>query len=164
MEDDTLSYDLDELAERAGLSRRTIRYYQQRGLVQGPTGLGRGKHWTAAHLERLLWVKAQQEAGRSLDAISGALGAPPPPSAPPAPLPALWARLAVSADVELHVRAGALSPDALQRLHAAVLGALAAESDASAAPATGASLAVGDSAPATPVVLCDPALSQEDPR
>jgi len=123
-------YDIAELAELGGVNRRTVRYYVQRGLLPAPTGTGRGRHYTQAHLERLVYVRQQQEAGIPLAHIEAALGlggapaasAPacprtnaPPPSAPTGL--SRWTRVVVAEGVELHVR-GAL-PDE-ERLRAAV--------------------------------------------
>jgi DNA-binding transcriptional MerR regulator len=41
---DAVLYAIGDLAELAGVSRRTIRYYVQEGLVPAPLGLGRGSH------------------------------------------------------------------------------------------------------------------------
>lgn len=99
---------IEELADRAGVSRRTVRYYVQRGLLPSPTGLGRGKHYTAQHLEVLVRIRELQEQGVSLTDIQASQSAPaePAPPAAPAAAPAqsLWTRVAVSEDVELHVR------------------------------------------------------------
>ena len=106
---------IDDLADRAGVSRRTVRYYVQEGLLPAPLGVGRGRHYDRSHLERLLQVKALQEAGRSLDDIRAALNAPASladqgaaalrlPAPPPASLPrSTWRRLELAPGVELHV-------------------------------------------------------------
>ncbi|MGH2460949.1 MAG: MerR family transcriptional regulator [Chloroflexota bacterium] len=44
-----------ELAEQAGLTRRTIRYYVAEGLLPAPGGRGRRRAYTAEHL---LWLQA----------------------------------------------------------------------------------------------------------
>ena len=59
-------YAIEELATLGGVSRRTVRYYVQEGLIPPPLGLGRGNHYTPEHLEQLLRVKALQENGRTL--------------------------------------------------------------------------------------------------
>ncbi|HRE92169.1 MAG TPA: MerR family transcriptional regulator, partial [Myxococcota bacterium] len=71
---------IGELAERAEVSRRTIRFYVQRGLIAPPQGGGRGAHYTEEHLERLLAVKRLQEVGIPLEVIQQRLG---PLEAPP---------------------------------------------------------------------------------
>jgi DNA-binding transcriptional MerR regulator len=103
-------FGIEELAGLAGVSRRTVRYYIQEGLLPAPLGVGRGRHYDQGHLDRLLRVKAWQEAGRSLDEIRALLQSPPRraaalASAPlPAPIPrSAWRRLELAPGVELHV-------------------------------------------------------------
>jgi DNA-binding transcriptional MerR regulator len=100
-------YAIGDLATLGGVSRRTVRYYVQEGLIPSPLGVGRGNHYDAAHLEQLLRVKAMQEAGRTLDEIRRALGhrrARERPVRDEPPLPrSLWRRLSLTSGVELHV-------------------------------------------------------------
>jgi len=102
-------YAVGELADRGGVSRRTVRYYVQEGLIPAPHGVGRGDHYGREHLDRLLQVKALQEAGRSLDEIrqllhGGAAAAARPLVAVARPLPReVWRRVTVAPGVELHV-------------------------------------------------------------
>jgi len=101
-------YNIDELADLGGVSRRTVRYYVQEGLLPAPFGVGRGRHYGQAHLDRLLEVKAQQEAGLSLDDIRSRRTPQPgggkPSPRPPQPLPrSTWRRLELAPGVELHV-------------------------------------------------------------
>src|SRR5262245_11949112 len=70
---DAVLYAIGDLADLGGVSRRTVRYYVQEGLLPAPLGLGRGNHYGPAHLEQLLKVKAMQEAGRTLEEIKYAL-------------------------------------------------------------------------------------------
>jgi len=110
---------IDELADRGGVSRRTVRYYIQEGLLPAPLGVGRGLHYDQAHLDRLLRVKALQEAGRSLEEIRGLVRSPArrttagaaaegasaaAMAALPKPIPrSAWRRLELAPGVELHV-------------------------------------------------------------
>jgi DNA-binding transcriptional MerR regulator len=101
-------YNIDELAELGGVSRRTVRYYVQEGLLPAPLGVGRGRHYDQAHIDRLLEVKAQQEAGLSLEEIRARRGTTPGGSTPTPrvsqPLPrTTWRRLTLAPGVELHV-------------------------------------------------------------
>ena len=101
-------YGIDELADLGGVSRRTVRYYVQEGLLPPPLGVGRGRHYGRPHLDRLLEVKAWQEAGLSLEEIR-ARRVPSPGGSTPAPrlsqpLPrTTWRRLTLAPGVELHV-------------------------------------------------------------
>jgi DNA-binding transcriptional MerR regulator len=102
-------YAVGELADLGGVSRRTVRYYVQEGLIPAPLGVGRGDHYGREHLDRLLQVKALQEAGRTLDEIRqlldvGAVSTMRAAAAVARPLPReVWRRVTVAPGVELHV-------------------------------------------------------------
>src|SRR5437660_10607797 len=84
---DERCYGIAELAERGGVTRRTVRYYVQRGLLPTPLGTGRGPHYTSAHLERLIHIRKLQEAGVPLAEITARLdGVPQTPASLPAAL------------------------------------------------------------------------------
>ena len=68
-------YEVGELAALGGVSRRTVRYYVQEGLLAPPDGLGRGASYGEGHLERLLKVRSLQEQGLTLDEVRHALRA-----------------------------------------------------------------------------------------
>jgi DNA-binding transcriptional MerR regulator len=57
---DLESFDLAQLADRAGVSQRTVRYYIQQGLLPSPETRGPGAHYTAEHLDRLRLVRRLQ--------------------------------------------------------------------------------------------------------
>lgn len=63
-------YSIGEISEMTGLSRRTIRYYLQRGLIPPPLGAGRGRYYTRDHLARLKKIIGLQAGGMFLDEIS----------------------------------------------------------------------------------------------
>lgn len=50
---DERQYTLQELADSAGVSIRTIRYYIGEGLLPGPEGAGPQSHYTESHAKRL---------------------------------------------------------------------------------------------------------------
>src|SRR5215470_14935149 len=72
---DERCYGIEELAELGGVTRRTVRYYVQRGLLPAPLGTGRGPHYTSAHLERLIHIRKLQEASVPLAEIATRLDA-----------------------------------------------------------------------------------------
>jgi DNA-binding transcriptional MerR regulator len=120
-------YSIGELAELTAVSRRTIRFYVQRGLLSSPLGAGRGHYYTQDHLDRLRRIRDLQDADYSLEAIAARLdgeapGASPATGIPTAEIPALWLRLPVAPGVELHVAGGCfrVSPARLRRLAQAV--------------------------------------------
>jgi DNA-binding transcriptional MerR regulator len=80
-------YSIGELAERAGVSRRTVRFYVQRGLLPAPLGRGRGEHYDATHLTAVGRIKALQLAGASLEDIRSRLSPDPAPTPPDTPQP-----------------------------------------------------------------------------
>jgi len=126
--------DLTELADRAGVSIRTVRYYIQQGLLQEPEARGPGAHYTEEHLDRLLLIKRLQKEHLPLAEIrkaiqSGAAEAAIPRSArdyvrsvlgkqhsvsevmssPPMqvqdePVRSQWERITLAPDIELHLR------------------------------------------------------------
>ena len=125
-------HGIAELAELGGVSRRTVRYYVQEGLLPAPLGVGRGRHYGADHLERLLQVRHLQEQGLTLDEIRRAIdprgqsvrkariqGLTPNP-VQPAVVRTAWHHLTVAPGVELHIAAGVAMPPA-SRLRELVL-------------------------------------------
>lgn len=120
-----IQYTIGELAELAGITRRAVRYYVQRGLIPPPLGGGRGHYYTGLHLEGLRRVRSLQEAGYSLQeagAILAGQSGDGPADAPAITVEdqpsSLWVRIPVSSGVELHVQTGRfrLSPARLSRL------------------------------------------------
>ena len=63
------SFSLDELCALTDLSKRTVRYYVQLGLVSRPSGETRAAKYFPQHLEQLLLIKKWTTAGVSLERI-----------------------------------------------------------------------------------------------
>jgi DNA-binding transcriptional MerR regulator len=66
-------FSLAELARRAGVSARTVRYYIQRGLLHAPEFRGPDTQYEETHLLQLRAIRKLQDAFWPLDAISAAL-------------------------------------------------------------------------------------------
>jgi len=64
---------LEELAARAGVSARTVRYYIQRGLLQAPEFRGPDTNYDEHHLLALKAIRSLQDAHLPLDAIASVL-------------------------------------------------------------------------------------------
>lgn len=62
-------YKIEDLVRITGLTRRTIRFYIQEGLLDGPEGERRGAHYLASHLEALLRIRRLAAEGMTLNAI-----------------------------------------------------------------------------------------------
>ncbi len=62
-------YRISELAEKSGVTRRTIHYYMARGLLPPPDGAGLGTTYREEHLARILLIKRWQDAFWPLEQI-----------------------------------------------------------------------------------------------
>jgi DNA-binding transcriptional MerR regulator len=58
-----------ELAERAGVTPRTVRYYVAEGLLPPPSGSGQNRTYSSEHLVRLAAIKRLKEAYLPLEEI-----------------------------------------------------------------------------------------------
>jgi DNA-binding transcriptional MerR regulator len=88
--DEQRDYTISELAEEAGVSTRTIRYYVSEGLLPPPVGSGPTSRYTSAHRERLAIIdrlKAQYLPLREIRRRLVGHG-PVPMDAPAPPAPA----------------------------------------------------------------------------
>jgi DNA-binding transcriptional MerR regulator len=61
---------IDDLCRLTGLTRRTVRFYIQKGLLEKPFGEKKGAWYSQGHLERLVRIRQLSAAGLSLDAIA----------------------------------------------------------------------------------------------
>jgi DNA-binding transcriptional MerR regulator len=124
------SYRLPELADAAGVTPRTVRYYIAQGLLPSPGRLGAGTRYGSDHLDRLHRIRRLRDQGLSLAEIRDRLEPPSTPmladagwapfeprlamlrathAEPMAPVPppigrSTWERIALAPDLELHVR------------------------------------------------------------
>ena len=55
-----MKYKVSELAEKAGVTKRTIHYYISKGLLLPPDGTGINSLYNDEHLERILLIKKLQ--------------------------------------------------------------------------------------------------------
>ncbi|MGC5360494.1 MerR family transcriptional regulator [Streptomyces sp. DT24] len=75
----TLTFTVDELAARAGVTVRTVRFYGTRGLLPPPAiGPRRVGHYGPGHLSRLELIEELQRQGMTLSAIERYLERLPP--------------------------------------------------------------------------------------
>src|SRR5690606_17773678 len=103
-------YSIQELADLGGVSRRTVRYYVQRGLIPAPIGSGRGAHYTQAHLDALVRVRDLQAEGVGLNEIELDLDPGKPVESArvrvvtPDLEQSVWTRIVIADGVELNLR------------------------------------------------------------
>ncbi len=122
------TFSLDELCALTDLTKRTVRYYVQIGLVNRPEGETRAAKYSPQHLEQLLLVKKWTAAGVSLDRIRELLqgGSAPVPERGRVPGSIeVCSHLHVADGVELVIeptRAG-LTPEQLRHFVRAVMSA-----------------------------------------
>jgi DNA-binding transcriptional MerR regulator len=64
-----VEYTIDELAVATRVPSRTIRFYQSKGALPGPTIRGRVAYYGAEHVERLKLIGTLQDRGLSIRAI-----------------------------------------------------------------------------------------------
>ena len=55
-----MEYKVSELAEKAGVTKRTIHYYISKGLLLPPEGSGVNSVYNDEHLNRILLIKKKQ--------------------------------------------------------------------------------------------------------
>lgn len=121
-------FNIETLAEKTGTTRRTIRYYVQRGLIAKPEGGGRGHYYTDEHLDRIKQIQRLSSQGVPLEAIKRLLSGGEETEVakdevvshmlmeienpvPPINHKSQWIRINIGADVELTFRQGALSDE-----------------------------------------------------
>jgi MerR family mercuric resistance operon transcriptional regulator len=74
MDDSPATLTIGVLAEAAGVSVETIRFYQRKGLIQEPERPLRGiRRYGAADLARVRFIKSAQRLGFSLDEVGDLL-------------------------------------------------------------------------------------------
>jgi len=97
--------NIEELARRTGLDKRTIRYYIQRKLVRGPIGIGRRAVYDEDHEWTLNMVTKFKQEGMTLRQIYAWFNQTEKRiRAYEQSKREDWLRYSIRSDVELHVR------------------------------------------------------------
>ena len=111
--DTTDALTFAELAGKAGLPGRTIRFYIAKGLLPGPVKAGRGATYGKEHLETLRSIKASQAKGLTLSEVARRLSGESQREI--FPQPTGWWNYPVAEDVTVSVRAD-VSPWRLKQI------------------------------------------------
>ena len=64
-----MEYKVSELAEKAGVTKRTIHYYISKGILMPPKGTGVNSLYSDEHLDRILLIKELQNSYMPLSKI-----------------------------------------------------------------------------------------------
>ena len=120
------TYTLDQLCALTDMTKRTVRYYMQLGLVDRPVGETRGAHYTTRHLEQLLQIRKLADAGISLERIREVLAGAESPVPDRARQPgaiSVLSHVFIAPGVELQIdpQAAGLSPEQLRSFVRTVL-------------------------------------------
>jgi len=128
MKNERKKFTLDEICVLVEMSKRKVRYYIQKNLVDRPEGTGKGAYYTHRHLEQLLAIRKWKDAGLSLERIQEILKDEKNISQRSKPLPPprrkkegtvdLWSHLYISDGIELMVEPNqsGLNPNQLRVL------------------------------------------------
>jgi MerR family transcriptional regulator, redox-sensitive transcriptional activator SoxR len=81
---------IGELAERAGVSTSTLRFYEAEGLIDAERSSGGQRRYRREVLRRVSFIRVAQRLGMTLDEIRGALASLPEARTP---TKADWARI-----------------------------------------------------------------------
>ena len=68
--DEIQSLTIGRLAKAAGVGVETVRYYEQRGILQRPIRAGAVRRYPVTFVERIRFVKRAQDLGFTLDEIA----------------------------------------------------------------------------------------------
>ena len=102
------------------MTRRTVRFYVQRGVLDPPEGAGRGSYYTEKHLERLKEIKKLSEQGVPVmlmrDVLEGKLKPAEKDDAIINIQTTPWERCSIAQGIELHFRPGKLTVDELMKI------------------------------------------------
>ncbi len=119
---------LDELCVLTDLSKRTIRYYMQIGLVERPTGETRAARYGPSQLEALLKIRRWSQGGLSLERIRQLLAGEDAPAPERTAAPGsieVWSHLLVADGVEVRLNPAraTLTPEQVRQFYQAVTAA-----------------------------------------
>ncbi|MFN8671582.1 MAG: MerR family transcriptional regulator [Candidatus Sericytochromatia bacterium] len=112
-------YNIELLAKLSEISKRTIRYYIEKGLLEPPLGTCRASYYTEEHLHRLEDIKRWANQGVPLTQIKSILDGNSPTievNIEHVICTHTWERLNVWDGVELHFRTNYLKPEELRKI------------------------------------------------
>ncbi|RJR21413.1 MAG: MerR family transcriptional regulator [Desulfobacteraceae bacterium] len=130
MKNETRTFTIDDICSLVEMTKRTVRFYIQKGLLERPLGTGKGAYYTHSHLEQLLEIRKWKEAGLSLERIEEIVAAKregseygrptPPPARRKRGSVEVWSHIIIDDGVEIHLEPGrsGLSPEEVRKVAA----------------------------------------------
>ena len=117
-------FGLDEVCTLTALSKRTVRYYIQIGLVDRPLGSKRGAYYVQRHIDQLMTIRRWRDAGVSLERVRQLMGTKDPQDLLPPPIRRkagaveVWSHVVLGDGLELHIEPGlaGLCPEQVRAL------------------------------------------------
>lgn len=112
-------YNIEVLAKLSGLTRRTVRYYIQIGLLTPPVGSCRGSYYTDGHLKRLEQIKNWASQGVPLSQMKAIISAENESINPEYechPMISSWERCEIHEGVELNFKRSYFNNDDLNKI------------------------------------------------
>lgn len=113
MKKEQKTFSLEDLCTLVEMSKRKVRFYMQKGLVDRPEGVGKGAFYSHRHLQQLLTIRKWKTAGLSLERIQDLIldSEPSQEEAFPIPPPRrkrtgdveVWSHLYIQDGIELHI-------------------------------------------------------------
>jgi DNA-binding transcriptional MerR regulator len=120
------TFTLDQLCTLSDITKRTVRYYMQIGLLDRPIGETKAAHYLPKHLEQLLRIRQLSDAGVSLerirDVLSGEASPVPPRQRKPGSVD-VRSHLFVAPGIELQIspEEAGITPEQLRALVGALM-------------------------------------------
>ena len=106
-------FTIDEICLLGEVTKRTLRYYVQEGLIDRPHGESkRAAYYTSEHLEQLLQIRKYRQMGISLEGIRSILEQTAQPERIIGERPRqpgtveVWSRVFLSEGLEVHIEPG----------------------------------------------------------
>lgn len=118
-------YNIETLARLAGITRRAVRYYIQRGLLAPPEGQKRGSYYTEQHLNRLKDIIRYSSQGVPLIKMKDALEGNPEKTICPEKQNRKikrdkFERIKFAGGIELQFKSDVLNEDELEKIKSVV--------------------------------------------
>jgi len=124
-------YNIENLSNLSGISRRTIRYYIEQGLLPCPLGCSKGSYYTDEHLERLQTIQKLSRQGIPLRQIKESLETKKEVdmSSNEEIISVKWERVEVINGIEIHFKSNCITNCKLKRINSFIKNLIESDED-----------------------------------